>query len=115
MTIRLYKCVLGSTQQEWNGIDFGSKFELTAGKSDDKMCLSQYHEPKESEVLYMETCELARLYDTSYWITRYDDDGEEGDEDYIDDEDSEEDYFNEDGAEDYYDADGKVAQQYKYS
>jgi hypothetical protein len=115
MTIRLYKCVLGSTQQEWNGIDFGSKFELTAGKFNDKMCLSQYHEPKESEVLYMETCELARLYDTSYWITRYDDDGEEGDEDYIDDEDSEEDHFNEDGAEDYYDADGKVAQQYRYS
>ena len=66
--IRLYKCV-GSTRQEWNGIDFGRNFELTAGQSNEK-CLSQHHHPKEREVLYMETCKLARLSDTSYWITR---------------------------------------------
>ena len=66
--IKLFKCV-GSTRQEWNGIDFGGKFELTAGQSNEK-CLGQQHHPKEREVLYMEKCKLARLYDTSYWITR---------------------------------------------
>ena len=66
--IHLYKCV-GSTRQEWNGIDFGRNFELTAGQSNEK-CLSQHHHPKEREVLYMEKCKLARRYDTSYWITR---------------------------------------------
>jgi hypothetical protein len=66
--IKLFKCV-GSTRQEWNGIDFGGKFELTAGQSNEK-CLSQQHHPKEREVLYMEKCKLARRYDTSYWITR---------------------------------------------
>ena len=67
--IRLQKCT-GSERQEWEGIDFSNKFELIAGSSSKRKCLSQHHHPKEREVIYMEKCSLARLYDTSYWVTR---------------------------------------------
>ncbi len=66
--IRLFKCS-GLAVQDWHGIDFENKFELVAGRFGEK-CLSQHHHPKEREVLYMEKCKLARLYDTSYWVIR---------------------------------------------
>lgn len=60
----------GSDEQIWYGFRFdGGKFELNSQSVNPSKCLSQHHHPKPREVLYMESCELARKWDTSYWIT----------------------------------------------
>lgn len=65
--IRLYKCVPGLPQQEWYGITFDDKFELVGNSV--KKCFTQHHHPRSTEVLYMDKCDLSRLYKTSYWVT----------------------------------------------
>jgi hypothetical protein len=60
----------GSKEQTWYGLRFdGGKFELSDEEVNPLKCLSQHHHPKPREVLYMESCVLARDFDTSYWIT----------------------------------------------
>jgi Ricin-type beta-trefoil lectin domain. len=68
--ITLRVCDDHSDDQIWYGLRFdGGRFELTDEEVNPSKCLSQHHHPKPREILYMESCALARDFDTSYWIT----------------------------------------------
>lgn len=66
--ISLERCD-SSEKQKWYGFRFdGGKFEIGDQEVDPFKCFSQHHHPKPREILYMESCVLARTFDTSYWI-----------------------------------------------
>ena len=67
--IRLQDCD-GSDTQNWEGIKFDERFELTVMNNGDVRCFSQHHHPRPKENLFMERCDYARYYDTSFWVTR---------------------------------------------
>ena len=68
--IALRSCDDALDEQQWYGFRFdGGKFELRNQVTNESKCLSQHHHPKPREVLYLEWCDLARQFDTSYWIT----------------------------------------------
>jgi hypothetical protein len=47
-------------QQNWRPSDYGGPVEIPR-------CISQHHHPKNSEVLFLETCDLGYTWDTVLW------------------------------------------------
>lgn len=58
----------GGSDQSFMEVRSSGKFELQP-QSNLGRCLSQHHHPKPHEVVYPETCEKTRRFDTTYWVT----------------------------------------------
>jgi len=71
-SILLKRCDSSSKEQRFLGFrSDGKAMELVPlpGKNDDCSLLSNQHHPRPGEQIYVDTCELARVSDTSFWTT----------------------------------------------
>ena len=60
-------CDSNDSDQRWSNLSTGAPFELQIPGNDSK-CASQHHHPKDGEVLYMNSCTLARRSTTDKWV-----------------------------------------------
>jgi DUF5010 C-terminal domain len=70
--VTMSTCSSSSLEQRWwtagNGHFWAGRFEIQPAGTTDQFCLKSHHHPTPGEVLKLESCRLARIYQTSYWV-----------------------------------------------